>query len=109
MEHRIAQLNDKVIDMDRNNGALKDQCSENDQMMARFADEIRQMDVEVDRRRREQDAQEIENRRLRDELDDMKHLNSKFEQMRVTLDEEAARRVAAEAEADRVRSQMAFT
>ena len=69
MEHRIAQLTDKVSDMDRANNGLKQQCQENDQMMARFADEIRQMDVEVDRRRREQDAQEVENRRLKDELE----------------------------------------
>ena len=50
--------------MDRANASLKDQCRENDQMMARFADEIRQMDVEVERKRREQDAAETENRRL---------------------------------------------
>ena len=78
-------------------------------MMARFADEIRQMDVEVDRRRREQDAQEAENRRLKDDLNEMHHLQAKFEQTRITLDEEAARRVAAETEADRLRLQLSQT
>ncbi len=72
-------------------------------MMSRFAEEIRQMDVEVDRRRREQDAQENENRRLRDELDDLKHLKAKFDQTRITLDEETKRRVCAETEAERLR------
>ena len=76
-------------------------------MMARFADEIRQMDVEVDRRRREQDAQEIENRRLKDELEQMQHLQAKYEQTRISLEEEAARRVHAETEADRLREQLA--
>ena len=41
LEHRIATLNDKISDMDRANISLKDQCTENDQMMAKFADEIR--------------------------------------------------------------------
>jgi len=61
------------------------------------------MDVEVDRRRREQEAQENENRRLSDELDDLKHLKAKFDQTRVTLEEENNRRVRAEAEAERLR------
>ena len=103
MEHKIAQLTDKVSDMDRANNSLKQQCQENDQMMARFAEEIRQMDVEVDRRRREQDAQEVENRRLKDELEQMHHLQAKYDQLRVTLEEESARRVNAETEADRLR------
>jgi len=107
MEHRIATLNDKISDMDRVNMSLKDQVSENDSMMARFADEIRQMDVEVDRRRREQEALEGDNRRLKEDLDDLRHLQAKFDQTRVTLDEEAARRVASEAEADRLRAQLA--
>ena len=93
--------------MDRVNNGLKQQCSENDQMMARFAEEIRLMDVEVDRRRREQDAQEVENRRLRDELEQMQHLQAKYDQLRITLEEESARRVNAEAEVERLRSQLA--
>ena len=48
-------------------------------MMAKFADEIRQMDVEVDRRRREQEQLDSENRSLRQELEDMKHLQAKFD------------------------------
>ena len=43
-------------------------------MMARFADEIRQMDVEVERKRREQEAADSENRRLSSDLDEMKYL-----------------------------------
>lgn len=53
MEHRINELNDRVADVDRANIVLKDQVRENDIMMARFAEDIRLMDVEVDRRRRE--------------------------------------------------------
>lgn len=92
--------------MDRSNKNLKDQCSENDVMMTRFAEEIRQMDIEVDRRRKQQDEQEQANLRLRNDLDSMKHLQAKFDQTRITLDEEAARRVTAEAEADRLRSKL---
>ena len=72
-------------------------------MMARFADEIRQMDVEVERKRREQEAADSENRRLSSDLDEMKYLQSKYDQMKITLEEESARRNNAEAEADRVR------
>lgn len=75
-------------------------------MMARFADEIRQMDVEVDRRRREQEAQDIENRQLKDELEQMQHVHAKYEQTRISLEEESARRVNAETEADRLREQL---
>jgi len=56
MEHRLAELNDRITDMDRTNMGLKDQVRENDNMMARFADDIRMMDVEVDRKRREQET-----------------------------------------------------
>ena len=75
-------------------------------MMARFAEDIRMMDVEVDRKRREQETLDQENRRLGNELEDLRHLHSKFEQMKVTLDEESARRVQAEAECDRLRNQL---
>ena len=89
--------------MDRANCGLKDQCRENDTMMARFADEIRQMDVEVERKRREQEAADAENRRLSSDLEELKYLQSKYDQMKITLEEESARRNNAEAEADRVR------
>ena len=92
--------------MERANKNLKDQCCENDLMMPRFAEDIRQMDIEVDRRRKQQEDQEQDNQRLRNELDSMKHLQSRFDQTRITLDEESARRVASEAEADRLRSQL---
>ena len=72
-------------------------------MMARFADEIRQLDVEVERKRREQEAADAENRRLSSDLEELKYLQSKYDQMKITLEEESARRNNAEAEADRVR------
>ena len=107
MEHRIASLNDKLMDMERANTSLTEQCKENDAMMAKFADEIRQMDVEVDRKRREQDASNFENQALKSDLEEMKHLQAKFYQMRITLDEETSRRSQAEAEAERLRNQLA--
>ena len=103
----MAELNDRITDMDRVNGGLKEQIRENDCMMARFADEIRMMDVEVDKKRREQENLDQHNRRLGTELEDLKHLHAKFEQMKVTLDEEGARRVQAESECDRLRQNLA--
>ncbi len=107
MEHRIASLNDKLSDMERANTSLIEQCKDNDQMMAKFADDIRQMDVEVDRKRREQDASNFENQQLKNDLTEMQHLQAKFDQMRITLDEETSRRSQAEAEAERLRNQLA--
>ncbi len=71
MEHRIASLNDKLSDMERANTSLIEQCKDNDTMMAKFADDIRQMDVEVDRKRREQDASNFENLQLKNDLTEM--------------------------------------
>ena len=79
LEHQVAQLNDKIGDSERANFALKDQCAENDSLMAKFAEDIRQMDVEVDYRRREQETLKGENRCLRAELEEMHQLKAKFD------------------------------
>ena len=50
-----------MIDLERANDSLREQCKDNDVMMAKFAEEIRQMDVEVDRKRKEQDMANCEN------------------------------------------------
>lgn len=60
------------------------------------------MDVDVDERKREQEALRGENRCLRLELEEMMQLKAKFDQTRHSLDEEAARRSRAETEADRL-------
>ena len=96
LEHQNAQLNDRISDMDRVNSTLKEQCVENDSLMAKFAEDIRCMDVEVDRRRREQEALNGENRCLRGELEEMMQLKAKFDQTRLSLEEETDRRFNAE-------------
>ena len=41
MDSRLATLNEKLIDMERQNHNQKQQISDNDIMMTRFADDIR--------------------------------------------------------------------
>ena len=57
-------------------------------MMTRFADDIRHLDVQVDQKQREQDMLDRQNQELKIQLDAMKHLESKFDQIRVSLEEE---------------------
>lgn len=75
-------------------------------MMARFAEEIRQMDIDVDRKRRDQQALDQQNGTLRAQLEEMKFLESKHEQLKVSLEQETQRRVQAEAEQERLRAQL---
>ena len=75
-------------------------------MMANFADSIRQLDVQVDQKKREQDLLDRENQELKIQLDALKHLESKFDQIRVSLEEETQRRMNSEKEADRLRTEL---
>lgn len=49
-EIKIQNLNDRNFDLEKTIVGLKDQLAENDQLMQRFAEEIRQMDIEIDRK-----------------------------------------------------------
>ena len=78
-------------------------------MMAKFAEEIRNLDVEMDRKQRNQENLDRENVRLAKELDDLRVRDAKYTQMRISLEEETQRRVNAESEADRIRHQLEMT
>ena len=106
MDGRMTTLNDKLMDVERTNQAQKTQIHENDIMMTRFADDIRHLDVQVDQKQREQDMLDRQNQELKIQLDAMKHLESKFDQIRVSLEEETQRRVNSEKECDRLRTQL---
>ena len=47
--------------------------------MSRFAEEISQLDVQIDRKQREQDLLDKDNQALKLQLDGLKHLEAKFE------------------------------
>ena len=74
--------------------------------MTRFAEEIRQLDVQIDRKQREQELLDKENQALKQQLDALKHLEAKFEQIKISLEEETQRRASADAEGDRLRMQL---
>mgnify|MGYP003898578727 CR=1 FL=1 len=107
MERELASLKDKLSDTERLNNQLKDKCIENDSLMARFAEDVRLMDVEVDNRKREQETLRGENRCLRGELEEMMQLKAKYDQTHLSLEEETARRHCAETEANTLREQLA--
>ena len=94
---------DKLTDMERLNESLRNQVADNDHQMTRFAEEIRQLDVQIDRKQREQDLLDQENQALKSQLDALKHLEAKFEQIKISLEEETQRRANADAEGDRLR------
>ena len=47
--------------------------------MSKFAEEISQLDVQIDRKQREQDMLDKENQGLKMQLDGLKHLEAKFD------------------------------
>lgn len=83
---------------------MKDQLAENDQLMQRFAEEIRQMDIEIDRKQREQEQLDRRNQMLQQDVDMYREKEIKYNQVRISLDEEQQRRVYADTESDRLRN-----
>jgi hypothetical protein len=55
-EIKVTNLNDRNVDLERTIMGLKKEQTENDQLMQRFAEEVRAMDIEIDRKQRDQDA-----------------------------------------------------
>lgn len=73
-------------------------------MMTKFADEIRQMDIEIDRKQREQEALDRRSQNLAKDLEAYREKDAKYAQIRMTLEDESQRRVLAEADCDRLRN-----
>ncbi len=61
------------------------------------------MDIEIDRKQRDQDALDRRNQNLQKEVDMYREKDAKYNQTRISLEEETQRRVSADAEADRLR------
>ena len=72
--------------------------------MQRFAEEIRQMDIEIDRKQREQEQLDRRNQMLQQDVDMYREKEIKYNQVRISLDEEQQRRVYADTESDRLRN-----
>lgn len=49
-EAKVATLTDRNVDLERTILGLRNQVAENDALMTKFAEELRQMDVEIDRK-----------------------------------------------------------
>ena len=78
--------------------------------MSSVAGEINQMDHEVDRRRREQEALDNDNRSLKNQVDDLRNsllrLEKEYEQVKFVLDQESENRVKAEMDIDRLKMEL---
>lgn len=75
--------------------------------MEKFADEIRQLEVLMDRKAREHEALDRENKQVVYELEEFRLKDAKYNQVRISLEQETQRRVNSDAEADRLRFQLA--
>ncbi len=98
---------DKLRDSDRQNELLRVRLADCEQIIDKFSEEIRQLEVLIDRKAREQEVLDRENKALKQELDEYRQKDAKYCQVRVTLEQESQRRVASDAEADRLRFQHA--
>lgn len=78
-ERQIATTIDRLRQVERENDNFKVQISENNTLMNRFGEDIRMLDIEVDRKRKEQEVSDREIKTLREQLEDMKHLEAKFD------------------------------
>jgi hypothetical protein len=71
--------------------------------MEKFSEEIRQLEVLMDRKAREHEALDRENKLVIQELEEYRLKDSKYNQTRVSLEQETQRRVNSDAEGDRLR------
>ena len=95
MEQRIVSLSGQVVvigrantELNKENNALKERCEENGIDMTRFADEIRIMDAEVDRRRQDQEALFAENKSLKERIDELLNFKAELDQSRQQMEDE---------------------
>jgi predicted RNase H-like nuclease (RuvC/YqgF family) len=73
------QLNsDKLRDSDRQNELLRVRLADCEQIIDKFSEEIRQLEVLIDRKAREQEALDRENKVLKQELDEYRMKDAKY-------------------------------
>ena len=73
------QLNsDKLMDSDRQNELLRVRLADCEQIIDKFSEEIRQLEVLIDRKAREQEALDRENKVLKQELDEYRMKDAKY-------------------------------
>ncbi len=73
------QLNsDKLRDSDRQNELLRVRLADCEQIIDKFSEEIRQLEVLIDRKAREQETLDRENKVLKQELDEYRMKDAKY-------------------------------
>lgn len=71
--------------------------------MEKFAEEIRSLEVLIERKQREHEALERDIKCVSAELEEFRLKDCKYTQTRISLEQETQRRVNSDAEADRLR------
>jgi predicted RNase H-like nuclease (RuvC/YqgF family) len=69
---------DKLRDSDRQNELLRVRLADCEQIIDKFSEEIRQLEVLIDRKAREQEALDRENKVLKQELDEYRMKDAKY-------------------------------
>jgi predicted RNase H-like nuclease (RuvC/YqgF family) len=77
---------DKLRDSDRQNELLRVRLADCEQMIEKFSEETRQLEVLIDRKAREHEALDRENNALKQELDEYRLKDAKYCQIRITLE-----------------------
>ncbi len=75
-------------DAERQAAVFNQKCAENEKVMEKFADEIRQLEVLMDRKAREHEALERDHRKVLSELEEYRLKDAKYSQVRISLEQE---------------------
>jgi len=71
-------ISDKLRDSDRQNELLRVRLADCEQIIDKFSEEIRQLEVLIDRKAREQETLDRENKVLKQELDEYRMKDAKY-------------------------------
>lgn len=70
-------MSDKLRDSERQSEMLRVRCSDYENMIDKFSEETRQLEVMIDRKAREQETLDRENKNLKSELDEYRLKDAK--------------------------------
>lgn len=79
-------MSDKLRDSERQSEMLRVRCSDYENMIDKFSEETRQLEVMIDRKAREQETLDRENKNLKSELDEYRLKDAKYCQVRISLE-----------------------
>jgi chromosome segregation ATPase len=85
-DFQIQSLQDRLKDSQNQADLLRQRCEDNEKLMEKFSDEVRSLEVLIDRKQREHETLERDNHCLTQELDEFKMRESAYNQTRISLE-----------------------